>query len=144
MKLLTTVALVAIITSTASVAATSAGLAASPNITRQVALQRADRLFTLLDANHDGILTRDDARVTGSRLMAERIATGHDRAPGIGGHTLKYFEGALETRSSVDRRQFEQVMLAHFVQMDTNHDGLVSVAEREQARASRLEQRQGQ
>jgi len=144
MKLLTTVALAAIITSTASVAATSDSSTASPDITRQVAWQRADRLFTLLDADHDGILTRDEARVSGSRLMAERMATGHDPAPGIGGHTLKYFERALETRSSVGRQQFEQVMLAHFEQMDTNHDGMVSVAEREQARASRAEQRQGQ
>jgi len=30
----------------------------------------------------------------------------------------------------VDRRQFEQAMVAHFDQMDSNHDGLLSVAER--------------
>lgn len=135
MNLLATVALAAIITSAPSVASTTSAPAASPNITRPMAVQRADRLFALLDSDHDGILTRDEARVAGARLMAQRMATGQDRAPGIGGHTLKYFEHALEASSSVNRRQFEQVMLAHFEQMDRNHDGILTSAERQAGRS---------
>ena len=131
MKMLATVALAAMITSAPSLASTSSTMATGPNITRQMAVQRADRLFALLDTDHDGILTRDEARAAGSRLIAERLATGQDRAPGIGGHTLKYFEHALEKTSSVNRRQFEQVMLAHFEQMDRNRDGLLTAAEQQ-------------
>lgn len=131
MKLLATLALGAATLSAPSVASTSSVSTTGPDVTRPMAVQRADRLFALLDTDHDGILTRDEARVAGARLMAERMASGHDAAPGIGGHTLKYFEHALETSSSVDRRQFEQVMLAHFDQMDRNHDGILTSAERQ-------------
>jgi prophage DNA circulation protein len=134
MKLLATLALGATILSAPSVGAASSDRAADHDITRPMAVQRADRLFTLLDTDHEGVLTRDEARAAGSRLMAQRLATGEDRAPGIGGHTLKYFEHALESASSVNRRQFEQVMLAHFDQMDTDHDGILTAAERQEGR----------
>lgn len=106
----------------------------STNITRQEAVHRADRLFELLDINHDGTLTEGEAREEGTKLMAQRFATGKDIAPGIGGHTLMYFRRALASNSSATRQIFEQTMLAHFDAMDTNHDGVLTPNERQAGR----------
>ena len=105
------------------------------NITRQIAVERADRLFELLDSDHDRLLTRSEAQASGAKLMAVRIATGRDVAPGIGGHTLKYFERVFAAAPVVSKRQFEQAMLRHFDEMDLNHDGILTAAERQAGRA---------
>lgn len=110
-------------------AAVLAGSEITP-LTRQQAVQRADALFDQFDLNHDGSISRDEAASAGGRLMMQRAMTGRDVAPGIGGHTLKFMEHAFAGVERVDRKQFEQAMLAHFDQMDSNHDGVLSVAER--------------
>jgi Ca2+-binding EF-hand superfamily protein len=104
-----------------------------PTVTRQQALERADSLFQAFDLNHDGIITRDEASTAGGKLMMQRAVTGRDVAPGIGGHTLKFLEHAFAGMETVDKRQFEQAMLAHFDQMDVDHDGVLTAAERIQA-----------
>jgi hypothetical protein len=119
----------------------SAG-AAKPDLTRKQAQQRADALFQTFDMNHDGIVTRDEARQIGQHLLLERASTGKDTAPGIGGHTLKFLEHAFADAQSVTRQQLEQAMLAHFDAMDLNHDGVVTATEREQARAARVQKGQ--
>jgi len=99
-------------------------------ISRQEAVERADHLLDALDANHDGILTRHDAMREGMRLQAERASTGVDVAPGIGGHTERFFERRFASERTITRAEFEQGMLAHFDRMDRNHDGVLTPDER--------------
>jgi hypothetical protein len=103
-------------------------------ITRREAVERADRLFDLLDVNRDGVLTRREAMTEGRQLKAQRRATGVDVAPGIGGQTARYFERRFAFANSISRRQFEQAMLAHFDRLDRNHDGLLTAEERADGR----------
>lgn len=102
-------------------------------LTRAQALERADHLFDTFDANRDGLVTVAEAREVGAQLLLRRAATGRDVAPGIGGHTLRFFEHAFAGVQAVTRPQFEQAMLVHFDQMDSNHDGVLTAAERKAA-----------
>lgn len=106
-------------------------------ITRDQAQQRADSLFVQLDLNHDGIVTLGEAMQATAQLKAERRATGRDVAPGIGGHTARFMIRRFEHAEAITRPQFEQAMLDHFDQMDLNHDGVLSTAEREQAKVAK-------
>jgi Ca2+-binding EF-hand superfamily protein len=110
-----------------------AASAPATTITRRQAVERADSLFQAFDLNHDGIITRDEASLAGGKLMMQRVVTGRDVAPGIGGHTLRFLEHAFAGMETVDKHQFEQALLAHFDQMDSDHDGILSSAERAQA-----------
>lgn len=116
--------------------------AAKPDLTRQQAQQRADELFKMFDVNHDGIVSREEAQQVGRKLMLEHASTGRDSAPGIGGHTLKFLERAFANSDSITQQQLEQALLAHFDAMDLNHDGVLTAAEREQARAARVQKAQ--
>src|SRR5262245_21968737 len=106
-------------------------------ITREEAFQRADRLFEMLDVNHDGVLTRREAEMAGAALRAERAETGIDVAPGIGAHTARYFEHRFAGARVITREQFEQAMLDHFDQLDRDHDGVLTAKERGEARSER-------
>lgn len=109
---------------------------AAADITRQQAMERADRLFDQLDVNHDGFLTRSEAEWAGARLRARRAASGIDVAPGIGGHTARYLEHRFAGARSITREQFKQGMLAHFDRMDRDSDGAVTDEERQRAHAT--------
>lgn len=104
-----------------------------PDMTRAQALDRADSLFAQFDANHDGVVTREEARSVGEKLLLRRAALHRDVAPGIGGHTLDYMKRSFATAQAVTRPQFEAAMLAHFDEMDVNHDGILTAAERADA-----------
>ena len=108
-----------------------------PDISREQARARAEQLFTLFDANHDGVITVAEAKTVGMRLLMRRAATGRDAAPGIGGQTLKYMEKAFSGMRWVTEQQFEDAFMAHFDQMDVNHDGVLTAAERLQGRADK-------
>jgi hypothetical protein len=110
---------------------------AAADITRQQAMDRAGRLFDLLDVNHDGLLTRSEAERAGAQLRAQRAASGTDVAPGIGGHTARFLERRFAGARSIMREQFEQGMLAHFDRMDRDRDGVVTDDERQPAHATR-------
>jgi len=105
-----------------------------PDLTRNQALERADQLFDRFDLNHDGVVTRDEAERLGRKLMLQRAATGRDPAHGLGGHTVRFLKHRFSGVEAVTRQQFEQAMLDHFDEMDANHDGILTAAEREGAR----------
>jgi hypothetical protein len=108
---------------------------AAPDLTRDEARERADQLFDRFDLNRDGIVTRLEAQHVGRKLLMQRAATGRDSAPGLGGHTLRFLERRFASADAVTRQQFEEAMLAHFDAMDSNHDGILTAAERQQALA---------
>jgi hypothetical protein len=105
-----------------------------PDLTREQARERADQRFDQFDLNHDGIVTRQEVERLGPKLLFLRASTGRDFAPGIGGHTLRFLKHRFAGVQSATRPQFEAAFLAHFDQMDTSHDGILTAAERQQAR----------
>jgi hypothetical protein len=110
------------------------GTVHKPDVTRAQARERADQLFDQFDLNHDGYVTRQEAELLGSKLLLLRASTGRDGAPGIGGHTLRFLRHRFVGLKAVTKPQFEAAFLAHFDQMDVNHDGILTATERLQAR----------
>ena len=96
------------------------------DMTRAQAQQMADAMFQRFDANHDGTLTREEAQQVAAQFA------------GNGGRMLDRLFGSAQ---SITLQQAEAQALAHFDAMDLNHDGTVSAAEREQARAQMRAQR---
>ena len=105
------------------------------DMTRQQAQQRADALFQRLDANHDGVLTRQEAEQAASQMG------GQGGQGGQGGRGSRYATRMMErlfaAGDSVTQAQFEAQALARFDRQDLNHDGTVTADERQQARAAR-------
>jgi len=114
----------------AATPATANDPAFQPDLTRAEALVRADQLFDRFDLNHDGYVTHAEAVAEGRKLVLLRMVTGRDSAPGLGGHTLEYLKARFDSAPFVTRPQFEAAWLAHFDAMDTNHDGILTAAER--------------
>jgi Ca2+-binding EF-hand superfamily protein len=104
-----------------------------PSLSREEVRERADHLFERFDVNHDGFVTRGEAAILGRKLLLLRAATGRDVAPGIGGHTLRFLEHRFAGVQAVTKQQFEDAFLAHFDQMDVNHDGILTAGERTDA-----------
>ena len=99
------------------------------DMTRQQAQQMADRLFQQLDLNHDGTLTREEANQARSAVSGGGGAGG-DRA-------TRMIARVFGDAPSIAQAQFQAQALARFDRQDLNHDGTVTVAERQQARAAR-------
>ena len=97
------------------------------DMTRQQAQQMADSMFQQFDANHDGTVTRAEADQAAAQL---------------GGRGSRMIDRLFNGAQSVTQQQFEAQSLARFDAMDANHDGTVTVAERQQARAAMRAQRQ--
>jgi len=139
----------AIATGAAIIATPAAALAQAPgggtriqrDQTRQEAQQRADMIFQLLDANRDGVVTRAEAEQAAAQFRAAR-AGGEG---GRGGMMQRIIGQVFATSPSISLQQFEGMMLGRFDAQDANHDGVLSVAERQQARAqARPDQAGGQ
>lgn len=90
------------------------------DMTRDEAKQRADMMFERMDSNQDGVLTKDEATQAASQWGGGR-----------GGDMIDRMFGDAQ---SLTLPQFEARSLARFDAEDSNHDGTVTAAEREQAR----------
>ena len=122
--LLVTVALGAAIVSTAALAQDEPGGRGGrmmQDMTRQQVQQQADRMFQRIDLNHDGVVTRQEAEQAAAQF-GERGERMIDRLFG--------------DAQSLTLQQAEQQALARFDRDDLNHDGVVTAAERQQARAA--------
>ena len=103
--------------------------------TRAEAQQRADMLFRMLDANHDGVVTRAEAQQVAAQFEAQR---GGDNGRG-GGRDPADARSGFCCRESLTLQQFEAQALARFDAQDLNHDGVVTAAERQQVREQRAQ-----
>ena len=101
------------------------------DVTRAQAQQMADAMFQRFDANHDGVVTREEAEAAASQF-------------GAGGRAQKMLDRAFGSAQSLTLQQFEAQTLARFDRDDLNHDGTVTAAERQQARAAAKAERAGQ
>jgi hypothetical protein len=124
--LLVTIALGAAMLSTQALAQDGAGERggrAMQDMTRAQAQQRADMMFQRFDLNHDGSVTRQEAEQARTEL-------------GFGGQRVeKMIAQAFGDAQSLTLQQFEAQALTRFDRDDLNHDGVVTVAERQQVRA---------
>ena len=121
--LLLTVALGATMVSGAAIAQDQSGGRGGymQDMTRVQAQQMADSMFQRFDLNHDGVVTRQEADEAASQF---------------GGRAERMVERVFGTAQSLTLQQFEAQQLARFDRDDANHDGVVTVAERQQARAA--------
>lgn len=124
--LLAGIALGAAIISTSALAQDGGGM--PQDMTRAEAAQRADQMFQRFDVNHTGTITR---------AQAEQMAAQ------FGGRGQRMVDRIFGSAQSLTLQQFEAQQLARFDAMDLNHDGTVTAAEREQARAQMRAQRDG-
>jgi hypothetical protein len=90
------------------------------DMTRQQAQEMADSMFQRFDLNHDGSVTRAEAEQAGAHF---------------GDRAQKMIDRVFGDAQSLTLQQFE-AQSARFDRDDLNHDGVVTVAERQQARAT--------
>jgi hypothetical protein len=131
--LLLTLALGAAVISTEALAQEGGGERggwAMQDQTRAQAQQRADTMFQRFDLNHDGTVTRQEAEQAASQF-------------GAGGRGEKMIERVFGDAQSLSLQQFEAQSLARFDRDDLNHDGVVTVVERQQVRAQLKAERAG-
>ena len=106
--------------------------------TRAEAQQRTDMMFQMLDANHDGTVTREEAEQALANFQASRGSG--ENGGRRGGRLQAMIDQAFATLQSLTLQQFEAQSLARFDAADANHDGIVTAAERLQARAQQAAQ----
>ena len=134
-KLFVAVALGAAVAATPALAQDHGGRAMKDQ-TRQQAQERADRLFQMLDANRDGSVTKAEADAALAQFEAMRGGDNDHR----GGRMQRMIEDAFAMTQAITLLQFEAQALASFDAQDLNHDGIVSAAEKQQARTQRQAQ----
>lgn len=101
--------------------------------TRADAQQRADMMFQMLDTNKDGTVTRAEAQQALEQFEAAR--GGGEEGRGAG-RIQRMINLAFGSGQSITLQQFEAQALARFNRMDLDHNGTVTAAERQQARAN--------
>ncbi|MGN6848448.1 MAG: hypothetical protein ACTHJK_03060 [Sphingomicrobium sp.] len=104
--------------------------------TRAEAQQRADMIFQMMDANRDGVVTKAEAEQALAQFEASR---GGDNGGRGGGRMQRMIDEAFGSAQSLTLQQFEAQALARFDAQDLNHDGVVTAAERQQARQQRMQ-----
>ncbi|MBA2921155.1 hypothetical protein GON01_15790 [Sphingomonas sp. MAH-20] len=105
-------------------------------------LDRADRaamhakmaadMFDRTDANHDGMISRDEWNAG-----AAKLAGMHGRGRPMMRHMGMMAD--MDGDRAISRDEFQKRAIEHFDRVDTNHDGTVTTAEREQAHAAMRE-----
>jgi EF hand len=134
-KLLVSIALGATIVSTRALAQDQDGGRHGgwmQDMTRAQAQQMADSMFKRFDLNHDGVVTHEEAEQARAQM-----GFGAERAG-------KLIEKVFGSAQSLTLQQFEAQQLARFDRDDLNHDGVVTVTERQQARAALKAERAAQ
>lgn len=129
-------ALGAALVSTPALAQAPGGGFGQRDQTRAEAQQRADMMFQMLDANKDGTVTRDEANQALAQFQANR---GDENGGRGAGRLQRMIDEAFATSPSLNLKQFEAQALARFDAQDLNHDGTVTVAERQQIRQQRAQ-----
>lgn len=119
--LLVTIALGATIIGTQALAQEAGGGMMQRDMTRAEAQQRADAMFQRIDLNHDGVVTRQEAEQAAAQF---------------GRRGEKMVDRLFGAAQSITLQQAEAQALARFDRDDLNHDGVVTAAERQQARAA--------
>jgi hypothetical protein len=96
------------------------------DMTRAQAQQRAEAMFQRFDVNHDGVVTRQEAEQAAAQF---------------GGRGERMIDRLFAGAQSITLQQAQTQALARFDRDDLNHDGVVTAAERQQARAALKAQR---
>jgi Ca2+-binding EF-hand superfamily protein len=128
-KILIPLAIAAVAVATPALAQMPQGGRMMQDMTRAQAQQMADTMFQRFDTNHDGTITRDEAQQAAAQF---------------GGRGQKMIDRVFGTAQSLTLQQIEAQQLARFDRDDLNHDGTVTVAERQQVRAQLKAQRAAQ
>jgi hypothetical protein len=103
--------------------------------TRQQAQQMAVDMFQRYDVNGDGVVTREEAQQALAQVAAKRGEAGD--AEQAGGRAQRMLARMFGDAASVTIAQFEGQALARFDREDSNRDGVVTQAERQQRWANR-------
>lgn len=138
------------------------------DLTRQQAVERADRRFAGLDLDNDGRVTADEARQAREQRRGDRAGRAFDRfdANDDGSVSREEFSQARAERGQrpgegrrgrggirgghmfgeqgfVTREQMRERALARFDRLDANRDGTLTADERRQGREHRRGRRGG-
>lgn len=97
-------------------------------VTREEMLADVDRLFARLDTNHDGKIDQAEREAAHEAMMAHRGGEGGGPGRGMGRHGDSNGDGVttLDEQRALANRRFDMV--------DTNHDGKIDQAERDAMR----------
>jgi len=87
--------------------------------------------FVAMDTNKDGTVTKAEADQALAQFQSMR---GGDNGGRGGGRMQRMIDEAFAGAPSLTLQQFEAQALARFDAADLNHDGVVTAAERQQAR----------
>jgi hypothetical protein len=105
---------------------------ADPPPTRRTEVQaRAEAMFDKADANHDGILTRDEYHAALAAIVKAKGGTPTAKGWGIVDAQFDAVDQAHTGR--IPRGNFVAAALAHFDGADLNHDGIVTPDEARKA-----------
>lgn len=108
-----------------------AALADPPPVKRADVAARAEAMFVAADANHDGILTREEYHAALARIVKAKGGT-----PTAKGWAMvdAQFDAVDQAHTGrIPRGNFVAAALAHFDGADLNHDGIVTPDEARKA-----------